>query len=150
MLERHGSNQRMSELFFQVFKQFGKISGVSIVTDSRRRHRAVQQRFSLHDGKRSILSAALFASAARPSIFADGSGFLGPHHPEKFTVENGERIKRTDKEETMTLFLPTSSYLPSAHRARTIPSLSSHRENNAACSYDGRRIFPSRVDSLNQ
>jgi len=52
----------------------------------------------------------------RPSIFVDGSEFCGLYHPEKFTAENGERIKRVDKEETMTVFSLSLLFSP-----RTFP-----------------------------
>lgn len=61
--------------------------------------------------------------AVRTSIFAEGSGFRGLYRPEKFTAGNGKRIKRADKEETMTLFpLPLPSLRHSSSRNPESPS----------------------------
>jgi len=44
--------------------------------------------------QRDRCSGGIIRDVVRPSIFADGSGFRGLYRPEKFTVENGKRIKR--------------------------------------------------------
>lgn len=93
---------------------------------------------------RSMLRFAAVRDAVRPSIFADGSGFRGLYRREKFTAGNGKRIKRADKEETMTLF-PTIS-------------LSSLRDSPDSLFFSRKIMLPSygrkkdlfpRVDSLN-
>lgn len=92
-----------------------------------------------------MLRFAAVRDAVLPSIFADGSGFHGLYRPEKFTAGNGKRIKRADKEETMTLF-PLS--LPFV--ARAIPRIPLFLpEDNAAWATKEERSFP-RVDSLNR
>lgn len=58
-----------------------------------------------------MLRFAAVRDAVRPSIFADRSGFRGLYRPEKFTAGNGKRIKRADKEETMTLFPLSPSFV---------------------------------------
>lgn len=89
-------------------------------------------------------SGRTIRDAVCPSIFGDGSGFRGLYRPEKFTVGNGKRIKRTDKKGTMTLF-PRSLLIPSFYlflSSRYPESLSlpppSLPENNAG-SYERKK-----------